>query len=475
MSMRCHAFIVFSDLKGFSKLGEEQVAAVQKALFAPLSQKVGRFKEKNVALTWNTWGDAIFTAFTSGKYAVDFMLEYRDFYRAFDFEAIGLPTLQPRIAGHFGEVEVFDDPLLGVINILGVNVNTTARIEPVTRAGEIFVTSDFKEAIERLPAGKPDVKFDVLGVITLAKDFGEREVFRLARQREPAQIIDKVFKQDLLSYLPDVAPLSEEEIDRLKFYKAAPNTETLRELVDRIDESISSPMFLLEVADLEKKRGLYTESLALVEHLERLTIQVDGINVYPMRHKVRLLQIKANVLTRLGRYEDASDVVYGLWQAGHHDAETLSMLAAQYKRRALYAGNADFDPAAMNFELLHRAKNLYLEAFRIEIDNYYPVINAAYLYKIIGGGETGRGTKLASYIVSAWGNNKGKSWWIDATLAEAELLQDAYEEATQAFVEAVEQHKPNAFEKQATLEQILLYAKVHRCEVEVAPIVELLS
>ena len=135
-------------------------------------------------------------------------------------------------------------------------------------------------------------------------------------------------------------------------------------------------MFLLEIADLEKKRGLYTESLTLVDHLEHLAIQVDGINVYPIRHRVRLLQIKANVLTRLGRYEDAADVVYGLWQAGHHDAETLSMLAAQYKRRALYAGNADFDPETMNYELLHRAKNLYLEAFRIEIDNYYPVINA---------------------------------------------------------------------------------------------------
>lgn len=472
--MRYQAFIVFSDLKGFSKLGEEQVAAVQKTLFSPLSQKVARFMENGVALTWNTWGDAIFTAFTAGKDAVEFMLEYRDFFRTFNFETAGLPTLQPRIAGHFGEVEVFNDPLLGMINILGVNVNTAARIEPVTRAGEIFVTSEFKDAIEKLPTGKLNVKFEILGTIKLAKDFGERDVFRLARQKEPSQIIDKVIKHNLLSYLPDVGPSSEEEVERLKFYKTAPSIVSLQELVSRIDESISSPMFLLEVADLEKKRGLYTESLALVEYLEKYTIQVDGIAVYPLRHRVRLLQIKANVLTRLGRYEDASDVVYGLWQAGHHDAETLSMLAAQYKRRALYAGNMEFDPKAINYELLHRAKNLYLEAFRIEIDNYYPVINAAYLYKIIGGGETGKGTKLASYIVSAWGNNAGESWWLDATLAEAELLQDAYEEANAAFTESVKLHKPNVFEKQATLEQILLYSKVHNCEAEVAPIIDLL-
>ena len=79
--MRCHAFIVFTDLKGFSELGEEQVAAVQKALLPPLSQKVGRFKEKEVSLTWNTWGDAIFTAFTAGRDAVDYRVRTKNSFR----------------------------------------------------------------------------------------------------------------------------------------------------------------------------------------------------------------------------------------------------------------------------------------------------------------------------------------------------------------------------------------------------------
>jgi class 3 adenylate cyclase len=450
-----NGFVIFSDLKGFSKLTEPEIRLFYKELIPQLSDAISKYKP--IAKVLNTWGDAIVAVFEDGKDAVDFTLDYRKFFVGFNFQEIGIGVLMPRVAVHFGEFDLFYDPILESSNILGTNINTTARIEPVTRAGEIYVTKPFKEAIERLPQKINYIRFDDLGIIPLAKSFGEMEIYRLSNNAEKEQIVDRILKTDLSSVLPNPPQMADSEKDIINYYAKTPTKE--RFLITLKDENIDekSGEFILEISILCKKYGLYKEALEFIEKTENWALAVNGINVYPYRHNKKLLKLKADCLTRINKYEQAADIVYGLWQLGMKDSDTLSMLAAQYKRRAIYDGEK-FSKENLNIELLSRAKELYLEAFRINISDYYPAINVAYLYKMFGGLELGKGTKLATYILNAWGDRTGEDWWLDSTLAEAELLQDDYELALNRFSQAIEKHSPNHFERKAVAEQIYIYS-----------------
>ncbi|MDD3024169.1 MAG: adenylate/guanylate cyclase domain-containing protein, partial [Syntrophomonadaceae bacterium] len=185
-----NGYIIFSDLKGYSKLSEIETRKYFEKVNYDLSQRMHKYLQ--YAEAFNTWGDAVVAVFMDGRYAIDMVLEYRDFFNTYDFEALEMSRLMPRIGGHYGEFFSFKDELLGRTNMYGSNINTAARIEPVTRTGEIFVTRQFKEAIENLPVSIDYVSFDELGFVELAKSFGEWELFRLYRRGEKPQVIDKI-------------------------------------------------------------------------------------------------------------------------------------------------------------------------------------------------------------------------------------------------------------------------------------------
>ncbi|MHC6202865.1 tetratricopeptide repeat-containing protein [Breznakiellaceae bacterium SP9] len=469
---KSYYYIVFTDLKGFSRLSEDKVILFQTEVVPALASKIKIYKDRSKV--WNTWGDAIFAAFEDGIDAVLFMLEYRNFFNEYEYSKIDLNSIRPRIAGHYGLAQVIDDPILGGVNLFGANINETARMEPITRAGDIFVSADFREAYKKIKRKKPQIKFNELGIIKLAKKFGEREVFRLCLKDEKDQFIDRILQQDIVSYLPDIGDMSAAEKNDLASYKNSSDITALLKNIETINESTSSPAFLLELGKVLKKYGAYKECLDFVEYLKAYTLKVDEVIVFPMKHRVEILKLNADMLTRLGKYEDAADIIYGLWQSGHHDSDTLSMLAAQYKRRSLYGDNEAVSSKTINHDLLNRALNLYIEAFRLNIEDYYPVINAAYIYMMLGGSEKKKGRKLAQYIIASWGNLKDNDWWRKATIAEAQLLLGAYIESEHAFKEAVETGKPDKFMLEATREQIKIYSVINGIETEVEGILEIL-
>jgi len=468
-----NGYVIFSDLKGFSKLSEPELRTFYSEVMSELSVHLKPFIEK--ASVWNTWGDAFVAVFEYGCDAVEMALLYRDLLKEYKYEKVGISKLFPRIAGHYGEFEFFEDPLLNRTNVLGTNINTTARIEPITRPGEVFVTRQFKEAIEQLPEKITNIDFGELGEVVLAKNFGEREIFRLYRSTEPKQIIDRILKTDLSWALPEPPEMTEDEKKTIEFYKNAPSKEVLERNLKSEHIEEKSGQYIMELADICKAFGFYEEAIRLIQEAENHFLDVNDIKVYPFRHQKRLLKIKANCLTRVGKYEEAADIVYGLWQLGAKDSDTLSMLAAQYKRRAIYENGELLNSEEVRIELLTRARDLYLEAFRLNIEDYYPAINVAYLYKMMGGMEAGKGTKLAGYILQAWNSKQGENWWIDSTLAEAELLQDDFESALQLFKLAIERHDPSIFDKKATSEQIKIYAHFTNKLANVEPILQILG
>lgn len=456
-------YIVFTDLKGFSALSEQLLIEFEQTINRESARVLKPIIEK--AKVFNTWGDATFAAFENGKDAVDYLLAYRAF---FNYKKLDGQKLLPRMAAHFGPARLIEDPFYSNrFNLLGKNINATARIEPITRPGEIFVSKDFKEAYEQQCQNIDKIRFDTLGEIKLAKNFGELDIYRLCEKTEEKHVLDKLFAEDIKDYIPEIPEINSVEKELLDNLLTKTNKQLfVQEINDkRLMPEQPSMNFLFGLAKHCKNLGAYDECLTLLDKIELQYLEVEEVPFYPFKHLAEFKKLKANALTRLGKYRDAADIMYGLWHSGAKDTDTLCMLAAQYKRRAIYGEVKDDNKTldrdtSINKSLLNRAGKLYLEAFRRDINQYYPAINAAYIYIIMKDKYAGKGRQLARYIKQTWSKDKGDNWWLDATLAEAEMLSADIEEAEKDFEQAIKKHTPSAFELSSTYEQIDLYAKL---------------
>ncbi|MBF0131509.1 MAG: hypothetical protein HQL75_02850 [Magnetococcales bacterium] len=474
-----NGYIVFSDLKGFSKLNEFQLRLYYQKFLPALSAKVEPWLEK--AKVFNTWGDGLVAIFEDGVSTVNYLINYQEFMLMFDFVGHGIPRLVPRIGAHFGDLDYYDDPLIHRTNAVGLHIHTAARIEPITRPGEIFVTEPFKDAIEQLPVAPGGIGFDSLGQFPLAKGFGRMDLYRLRKANEKSLDIDRILTQNIANDLPEPEKMSLDEEHYLARFKKAPNVATFAEWVDQQRQGIAqnfSGEYLLEVGQLCLNFGCYATALELIDKLESWQLPASGALLYPYRTDARLLKLKANCLTRVGRYNDAANIVYGLWQRYPGDSDILSMLAGQYKRHALFGdghatdGSETIDPGKINGELLTRARDLYIEAFRRDMGSYYAAINVAYLYRILRGFQEGRGIKLAQHIIGTWEKQKGENWWVACTLAEAEVIQNDYEKASERLRYAVMTHHPTVFELDATRTQLRIYGQLIGAVREIETVIE---
>jgi len=100
--------------------------------------------------------------------------------RSIDLAAHDLPGhLALRLSAHVGPVFPVHEPVLGVRTFIGTHVSRTARIEPVTPAGAVYVTEPFSASLTL--SGSP-LACDYVGHLPAAKDFGSLRMYRL---REP--------------------------------------------------------------------------------------------------------------------------------------------------------------------------------------------------------------------------------------------------------------------------------------------------
>jgi class 3 adenylate cyclase len=105
-----------------------------------------------------------------------------------DLEAVSLPThLALRLGGHVGPVFPVVDPILQTPSFIGYHVSRTARIEPVTPCGAVYVTEPFVAALEL--AGEHSFACDYVGHMPAAKDYGRLRMYRL-RRRAAGQLLD---------------------------------------------------------------------------------------------------------------------------------------------------------------------------------------------------------------------------------------------------------------------------------------------
>lgn len=495
--------VIFSDIHGFSKVKEVDRNIVYKNFYSKLlpylySQVIQPFRGSDGAMVaFNTWGDGMMAAFSDMERTVSFLLAYRNFFRDFPFAECDLPKMKPRIAAHFGRFELFQDPMLnGQWNITGENVIIASRVEPVTRNGDIFATKAFRDAACACREVDRDYEFISLGELPLAKGFGSKELYRLRhRNNDPPQIIDPIMRQNLDDALPRPQGASQEEQTLLNDLKETGNLIAFRALVR--NHSLLQNMvrrsgpFLFEMAQLYKGAGLYDDAIAALDQLQDVEILADELEIHPYQYDPKVLKLKTDCLSRCRRYKEAANLIYGVWKGDESDSDTLSMLAAQYKRRGLYGDNTIIDPTRINHPMVLQARNLYKEAFRRNVNDYYPAINAAYLGVMMGNDDEGEGKRLAEYIMNSWqegmdidqwlvdAQSRGErpDWWLPASVAEAQMLlyNDFINFTIPRFIELVEKLRPTWFERASTREQIEIYGIVTQRQELVRPLLELLD
>ncbi len=173
-----HAML-FADVKGFSRLPDAQMGVFLDAVMTPLARTLDRFGDD--ILFRNSWGDGLYVVLRDVTAAASCALALQDAMRELDPTAVGLPpTLGLRIGAHVGPVFEAVDPIRGERNYYGVEVTRTARIEPRTPEGDVYVTDPFAAliALEQ----PEDLSCQYVGHIPTAKDYGTFPMYVLKRR-----------------------------------------------------------------------------------------------------------------------------------------------------------------------------------------------------------------------------------------------------------------------------------------------------
>ncbi len=151
---------------------------------------------------------------------------------------------------------------------------------------------------------------------------------------------------------------------------------------------------------------------------------------------LRLRQLQAHALSRLGATTRANSLLTALYAEGQRDEETLGMLARTHKD--LWAQATD--PAARQEQLQHSYK-FYEEAYRLS-GGYWTGINAATIALLSGEREHARALagevrELCLAELRRLEETGGADrYWPLATLGEAALVSEDWTEAARWYAEA---------------------------------------
>jgi tetratricopeptide (TPR) repeat protein len=171
--------LLVGDMRGFSKLPDEQIVAFSRVVMGSLAGVLDRHGSS--VEYRNTWGDALIGVLADAPAAARCALDLQDAVGGIDFGAAGLPLhLSLRLSGHVGPVVPLVDPVLGTPTFMGSHISRTARIEPVTPPGEVYVTEAFAALVEL--AGCHDLGCHYVGHMPAAKDYGRLRMYHLVRR-----------------------------------------------------------------------------------------------------------------------------------------------------------------------------------------------------------------------------------------------------------------------------------------------------
>ena len=170
--------IMFGDFQGFSRLNDRQMLTFNDCLMVRIASVLDQYR-KNI-VTKNTWGDGLFLVFGDLGSAARCALDLHSALAKLDFVSLGLPaSLGLRLGLDAGAVFEIRNPILNSATFTGTHINRTARLEPSTPPGEIYVTEPFAALFTLL--GHRDLVCEYVGMMKAPKGYGRLRTYLLRR------------------------------------------------------------------------------------------------------------------------------------------------------------------------------------------------------------------------------------------------------------------------------------------------------
>jgi class 3 adenylate cyclase len=171
--------LLFGDIHGFTRLRDAQLPRFN----ALILERFAALIERNQAdiLFTNTWGDGLYIVFDDAGKAAECALQLQEQMGQVDLEANGFPAdMGLRIGLHLGPVYAARDPILKRENFFGTQVSRTARVEPVTPEGCVYVTETMAAVLALHNAGQFTCQY--VGMTAAAKRYGRMPMYQLGRR-----------------------------------------------------------------------------------------------------------------------------------------------------------------------------------------------------------------------------------------------------------------------------------------------------
>ena len=170
--------MLFADFAGFSRIAETDLPVFWTRILGGIAAVIDRHAA--AVKQCDTWGDAIYLAVEDPVTAAHIAHQIQDAAcapAATGSGALGAGAM--RIALNYGLVFQGWDPILRRTAYFGTEVSRAARVEPVTPPGFIYATAAFAASL----ALRDDSAFksSYLGIVPLAKNYGDEQLFRIAR------------------------------------------------------------------------------------------------------------------------------------------------------------------------------------------------------------------------------------------------------------------------------------------------------
>jgi class 3 adenylate cyclase len=171
--------LLFGDVHGFSALRDAQLPRFIEVILGTFAAVIDRNQAD--ILFANTWGDGVYLVFDDAGRAAECALQFQEALAGIDLPAQGLPAdMGLRIGLHLGPVYAARDPILDRENFFGAQVSRTARVEPVTPEGCIYVTETMAAVLALHNADRFACHY--VGVTEAAKHYRPMRMFLLARR-----------------------------------------------------------------------------------------------------------------------------------------------------------------------------------------------------------------------------------------------------------------------------------------------------
>ncbi|VXD00160.1 Putative adenylate/guanylate cyclase [Pseudomonas sp. 9AZ] len=171
--------MLFADIKGYSKLNEQQLVTFSTVYLDTLKRVFDEFPEG--VLSRRTQGDGLFLVFSQLSTAVAVALRINAVLAGTAWGKVGLPAdLQIRISLDAGPCYAYPDHIVGATEFCGHYVIRAARLEPVTPPGHIFATETFVALCYANSISS--VRFVYAGQIALPKGHGIIPAYHLLEE-----------------------------------------------------------------------------------------------------------------------------------------------------------------------------------------------------------------------------------------------------------------------------------------------------